>query len=100
MDLEEKSIQFSSDGSHKEKLTLSLFCSIQFGSMQILSAIIEGQFWGTSKVGKGASPMAQWVKNPPAMQETQKMRFNPWVERSPGGGNGNSLQYPCLKKSL
>ena len=74
MDLEEKSIQFSSDGSHKEKLTLSLFCSIQFGSMQILSAIIEGQFRGTSKVGKGASPMAQWVKNPPAMQETQEMQ--------------------------
>ena len=25
------------------------------------------------------------------------MRFNPWVERPPGGGNGNSLQHPCLK---
>ena len=74
MDLEEKPIQFSSDGSHKEKLTLSLFCSIQFGSMQILSAIIEGRFRGTSKVGKGASPMAQWVKNPPAMQETREMQ--------------------------
>ena len=100
MDLEEKSIQFSSYDSHKEKLTLSLFCSIQFGPMQMLSAIIEGQFWGTSKVGKGASPTAQWVNNPPAMQETQEMQFNPWVERSPGGGNGNSLQYPCLKKPL
>ena len=28
------------------------------------------------------------VKNPPAMQET-------WVQ-SPGGGNGNPLQYSCL----
>ena len=23
----------------------------------------------------------------------------PGLERSPGGGNGNTLQYPCLKKS-
>lgn len=60
MDLEKKSVQLSSDGSHKEKLTLSLLCSVQFTPMQILSAIIEGQFWGKSKVGKGASSVAQW----------------------------------------
>ena len=33
------------------------------------------------------------VKNPPAKQES---RFDPWLERSPGEGNGNPLQYFCL----
>ena len=41
------------------------------------------------------------VKNQPAMQETKKdpnliLRLG----RSPGGGNGNPLQYPCLKNPV
>ena len=45
-----------------------------------------------------ASPVAQKVKNPPAMWEA-------WVGRSPGGGHGNPLQYsslenPCGQRSL
>ena len=42
--------------------------------------------------------MVQWIKNPPAMHETQEMWF--WSlgqEDPPGGGNGNPLQYSCLK---
>ena len=27
--------------------------------------------------------MAQWVKNPPAMQETQDVGFDPWVRKMP-----------------
>ena len=45
---------------------------------------------------QGASLMAQQVKNLPAMQET-------WVQslgRSPGGGNGNPLQYSCPENSM
>ena len=30
------------------------------------------------------------------MKETQETRFNPWLGRSPGEGNGNPLQYSCL----
>ena len=26
--------------------------------------------------------------------------FDPWVRRSPGEGNGNPLQYSCLKNSM
>ena len=26
--------------------------------------------------------------------------FNPWVRRSPGGGHGNPLQYPCLEHPM
>ena len=31
------------------------------------------------------------------MQET---RFNPWVGKIPGTGNGNLLQYSCLENSM
>ena len=27
-------------------------------------------------------------------------RFDPWVGRSPGGGNGNLLQYSCLENPM
>ena len=38
------------------------------------------------------------VKNPPAMQcnAMQEMGFIPGSGISPGGGNGNPLQYSCL----
>ena len=29
----------------------------------------------------------------------ERLRFNPWVGRFPGVGNGNSLQYSCLENS-
>ena len=38
--------------------------------------------------------VAQMVKNPPAMQETQGSI--PGSRRSSGEGNGNPLQYSCL----
>ena len=44
-----------------------------------------------------ASLVAQMVKNLPAVQET---RFDPWVGKIPGEGNGNSLQYSCLENSM
>ena len=39
--------------------------------------------------------MAQGVTNQPAMLET-------WLQlgRSPGGGNGNPLQYSCLENPM
>ena len=41
------------------------------------------------------------MKNPPAVQETQER----WVgslgqEESPGGGDGNPLQYSCLENPM
>ena len=47
-----------------------------------------------------ASLVARSVKNPPAMQETtydaEDLGSIPVSRRSPGGGNGNPLQYSCL----
>ena len=43
-----------------------------------------------------ASPVAQTVKNLPAVQDT-------WIQslgQDPGEGNGNPLQYSCLKNPL
>ena len=41
--------------------------------------------------------MAQSVKNLAAVQET---RFDSWVGRSPGAGNGTPLQYSCLEDAM
>ena len=38
--------------------------------------------------------MAQWLKNPPA--KAGNSGSIPESGRSPGEGNGNSLQYSCL----
>ena len=52
--------------------------------------------WGTYY--PPASQVAQWVKNPPAMQETW---FSiPGLGRSLGGGHGNPLQYSCLESPM
>ena len=45
---------------------------------------------------KRTSLVAQSVKNLPAVQETQGSI--PGSGRSPGAGNGNPPQYPCLEK--
>ena len=53
---------------------------------------------------RGASPIAQLVNNSPANAKNtrfcMKRRFNPWMGRSPGEGNGNPLQYSCLENSM
>ena len=41
------------------------------------------------------------VKNPPAKaQDTRDTSSIPESGRSPGGGNGNSLQYSCLENPM
>ena len=46
-----------------------------------------------------ASLVAQMVKKPCAMQETQ-VRSVGQEDTSPGEGNGNPLQYSCLENSM
>ena len=41
------------------------------------------------------------VKDPPAQcMRCKRCRFNPWVRKTPGLGNGNLLQYSCLENSM
>ena len=45
--------------------------------------------------------MAQLVKNPPAnAEETRDKGSIPELGRSPGEGNGNTLQYSCLENPM
>ena len=47
------------------------------------------------------SAMAGLVKNPPAnVGNARDMGLIPGLGRSPGGGNGNPLQYPCLENVM
>ena len=47
-----------------------------------------------------ASLVAQWVKNLPAMKETQtQMGLIHLSGKTPGGGHGNPLQYSCLEST-
>ena len=49
----------------------------------------------------GASSVAQLVKNPSAnARDTRDKGSIPGWGRSPGEGNGNSLQYSCLENSM
>ena len=41
------------------------------------------------------------VKNPPAnASDSRDVSLIPGLGRSPGEGNGNPLQYPCLENSM
>ena len=44
--------------------------------------------------------MTQQVKNQPATQDTGNVGSIPELGRSPGEGNGNRLQYSCLKNPI
>ena len=46
-------------------------------------------------MANGSSLVAQTVKNPPANEGDPGS--TPGLGRSPGGGHGNPLQYPCLE---
>ena len=49
----------------------------------------------------GASQAALVVKNPPANAgDVRNADLIPGLERSPGGGHGNPLQYSCLENRM
>ena len=58
----------------------------------------------TGKVSKvlSASWVALVVKSPPANAGdiSKRQEFDTWLGRSPGGGHGNPLQYPCLENPM
>ena len=41
--------------------------------------------------------VAQMVKN---LLQCRRLRFDPWVRKFPGEGDGNPLQYSCLENSM
>ena len=54
-----------------------------------------------TELQKPQFPGGSVVKNPPANAGlTGGVGSSPWLGRSPGGGNGNPLQYSCLGNSM
>ena len=58
--------------------------------------LMHVEYIGGIYLDLGAPQVALVVRNPPANAGDS----TPGFRRSPGGGNGNPLQYPCLKNSL
>ena len=62
------------------------------------SSILPGKSYGQRSLVGIASQLALVVKNLPASAgDTRDMGSIPELGRSPGGGHGNSPQYPCLE---
>ena len=66
-----------------------------------LEAALEPQGRRSLRKFPRASQVAQVVKNPSAFPgDAGDMGSIPRSGRSPGGGNGNPLQYSCLEDSM
>ena len=67
----------------------------------VFSSFLLTLFIETTKVPRGASQVALVVKNPPANPgDVGDAGSIPGWGRSPGGGQGNPLQYSCLESPM
>ena len=66
------------------KDTKSLEMDLKFSSVQAMTS------YGLPWLLSGKESACQY----------RRYRFNPWFGRSPGGGNGNPLQYSCLENPM
>ena len=61
--------------------------------------VLQSMEW--QRVGHDWATELNWVlKNPPANSGDARHSFNPWLGRSPRGGNDNPLQYSCLENPM
>ena len=44
--------------------------------------------------------LPRWFSSKESTCQCRRRRFNPWVGKIPGEGNGNPLQYSCLKNPM
>jgi len=63
--------------------------------------VLSGQF---RQRGVGGNKLAERHRSFPGVSDCKESTCNVgnqgsilWLERSPGGGHGNPLQYPCLE---
>ena len=56
--------------------------------------------WTCEDMEPSCSPMAQWVRIHCNEEDIEDPGLIPVSGRSPGGGNGNPLQYPCLENPV
>ena len=68
------------------------------GGLLSMGSHSVGHDWSNLAAGAGASQVVLVVKKSPANAgDTRDRSLIPGLERYPGGGNGNLLQYSCLK---
>ena len=46
------------------------------------------------------SPGSSEVKYLSQCRRLKRCRFDPWIGKIPGGGNGNLIQYSCLENPM
>ena len=79
---------------HKTCTTLQ---AAQNLNCELLAQVVVQEFG----VSCGLSRVALMVKNPPASAgDVRDSGLIPWSGRSPGGGNGNPVQYACLENPM
>ena len=71
------------------QITTLLSFSLITSALFLLTLIIE---W--------VSPVAQWQRICLQCRSCRRHRFDPWLERSPEGGQGNPLQYSWLQNPM
>jgi len=86
----------------KLKNTLILKCySTGSDNISIILTLVRCEnLMTTPSDSKSLTEVAQWVKNPPAMQEMLVWQIYPELGRSPGGGRGNPAQYFSLENPI
>ena len=86
---------------------MSLYSHIQFFNhtlsfmITFKSEIIKNKLW--IKINYCFHRLPQWLSGRESdcnAGATGYVGSIPWWGRSPGGGNGNPFQYPCLEKSM
>ena len=84
--------------THSSILAWKIPWMVEPGRLQSMESQRVGPDSATSLSLSGASQLALVVKNPPANAGVLRdPGLIPWWWRSPGGGNGNPLQYSCLE---
>ncbi|CAI9178203.1 unnamed protein product [Rangifer tarandus platyrhynchus] len=89
-------VMFQTQDSHQMLLWPHLSSGSQHLKVKALATLVCK---GGPALSKGFPGGAE-VKNPPAGEETQETRFDPWVRKTPGRGHGNPLQYSCLQSPM
>ena len=60
-------------------------------------SILSTVNWIHSSFMRNKVGLPWWLSRWRILLQRRRHRFSPWVRRSPGGRNGNSFQYSCLK---
>ena len=75
----------------------------RLGVLQFMGSQRVGHDWATELNWKGDKGLPGWLSGKESSCQYRKHRrhrFDPWVRKIPGEGNGNLLHYSCLENSI